>query len=452
MRKVALLAICAVAIFAIDASAQRNPIVDVFDSPIKVESEVYNAGEVISCSAAFPGTAALFGGDTVTEGASQSFIVNELFGTFRTFSMDGACNITGTWSTAFVGTTQTGCAVPNGSSATYWAVDTAGAVINEHTTGIGTATGTSVPVSGGLLYGSLVINDHTGGQDGCYNEIVNDTYTCIDMTATGAFICLYANADNTGGGAFGNSIGDAFDPSACSTTTLVQATGTINEGQVNRVGQYGCGGTDPSCSDQWDVGTFSTFVNDIDEYDCNGEPGLLTVDNAGGAVLLLKQPVGIADCQDIDSDMDLLWVNASQGGVFFQVPVNTAAPISTGMQKTALGNGKYVYHMNAGTPNSGTVSGLFDLGNQCFPFIGGSAVVIENNVGKTNLVGSTSYFGAPGSNPAKAPTFVRPTDAVVDTFNMPSGSQFTGQAIHLNGGASSAKGGSLSNALVYDMQ
>ena len=452
MWKSLLLVVLAFACFAPEAIGQRNPVTDLFDSPVKVEAEPYHAGEVITCSAAFPGTAALFGCDTVTQGASQSFIVNELFGTFRTFSMDGACNITGTWSTAFVGTTQTGCAIPNGSSATYWVVDTAGAVVNEHTTGIGTATGSSVPLSGGLLYGELVINDHQPGQDGCYVEIVNDTYTCVDFLGAGAFICMYANSDNSGAGAFGNSIGDAIDLVECFGAEFVQATGTINEGQVIRVGQYDCVAVDPDCVDKWDVGSFSTFTNGIEEFDCNGQEALIMVDNASGLVYILKKPIGIQDCQDMDSDMDLLWINSSQGGVGLTVSVNTAATISTGMQKTGAGNGKFVFHMNAGAPSGATVGPLFDLGNQCFAFIGGSPVVIENNVGKTNLVGSTSYFGSPGTDPGKAPTFVRPTDAVVDTFNMPSGSQFTGQSIHLNGAASSSKGGSLSNALIYDMQ
>jgi len=93
------------------------------------------------------------------------------------------------------------------------------------------------------------------------------------------------------------------------------------------------------------------------------------------------------------------------------------------------GNGRFVYHMNSGTPNSTTVGPLLDLGNECHPFIGGSPVVVENNIGKTNLAGASNYFGVPISDPAKAPTFVCPHQVPIDTTNLPSGSFFTMQSV-----------------------
>ncbi len=436
-----------------NAAAQRNPLVDMLDSPVKVDAEVYNAGEVVECSVAFPGTAALFGVDTAPQAPTNSFLVHELFGAFRTWKLDSACNITSTWTTQLAAVSMTGIAVPNGDRPlTYWAVDSQGAVIEEFAMGLGTPMGSEVPMMGGLMYGPLVIDDHQAGQIGCYNDIVNDRYTCVDMNDSGAFVCQYGNANDGGMGAFGNSIGDAFDTSTCSGATLVQATGWPDEGQVTRVGQYSCGIRDTACANQWDVSPFSTFTNDIDEFECGGEAGLIMVDAAGGNVFILKKPVGVADCQDSDANMDTFWLNASQGGAFFTVGIDTHAPISSAMQRTPLGNGKYIFHLNAGSPSSGTVSPLFDLGDQCFPFVGGSPVVVQNNLGKTHLVGQSSYFGNQEPPPARAPTFVRPTDAVVDTFNMPSGSEFTGHSIHVNGGASSAKGGSLSNAIIYDMR
>jgi len=227
-----------------------------------------------------------------------------------------------------------------------------------------------------------------------------------------------------------------------------------------RVGQYDCNvpTPTPACANRWMVGQFSTFVNGIEEFEelnpgaGGGERRLTIVDNVTSTILILNQPIGIGDCQDIDANMDVLFVNGSQGGTNFTVNVNTTTTVATALQRVTGSNGKFVYHMNSGTPNSGTVGPLFDLGNECHPFVGGSPAVVENNVGKTNLVGSSNYFTDPISDPAKAPVFVSPTQVAIDTVNLPSGSFFTMQSIHLNPAASSGKGGSFSNALIMAMQ
>jgi len=463
MRRVALLAVCCVAVFAVTASAQQNPLTSLLDSPVKSDREIYQAGEQIVCSLPLPGTAAMFGADTVDgSAATKTFLADELFAPFRVWEYDGACQLVQTWSTAFAGGTMTGIANPNtGIGATYWVVNPGGGTADEHVFGSGAATGTTVPLpAGGTLPGQLVIDDNQAGEIGCFQDIGLDIITCIDFAAGGAFVCSYANADNTGAGAFGNGMGDAVDTSVCGGATLVNANGTINEGQVTRVGQYDCAVPvpDAACANRWDVGQFTTFTNGVEEYDeqnpgaGGGERRLTMVDNVTSTILILNQPVGISDCQDIDANMDVLFVNGSQGGTGFTVNVNTAATVATGLQKVTGSNGKFVYHMNSGTPSSGTVGPLFDLGNECHPFVGGSPVVVENNVGKTNLVGSSNYFGNPISDPAKAPVFVSPTQAAIDTVNLPSGSFFTMQSIHLNPAASSAKGGSFSNALIMAMQ
>jgi hypothetical protein len=453
MRKIVFLAIVGVALFGVTAMAQQNTVTSLLDSPVKMDQGVYNAGETIVCSVALPGTAALFGGDTVNEAAAtKNFLIDELFGTFRVWNVDENCTIQSTWSTAFGGSTMTGIAIGNNVFTAYWTVNPAGTA-DQYSIGTGASTGLSFPLPTGGLLGAAVVDSNSAGNPFCVDDIALDSYTCVDANSGGAFICSYASADNTGSGAFGNGMGDAETPGDCSGATLVQSSGTINEGQVTRVGQYDCAILDPACSDRWDVSTFSTFVNGIEETDIAGSRHLLVVDNVTSNVLIINQPIGITDCQDIDANMDLVYVNASQGGIDFNVNVNTAATLSVGEQKTASGNGKFVHHMNAGAPDGTTVGSLFDLGNNCFPFLGGSPVVVENNVGKTNLVGSSNYFGAAVSNPSKAPTFLGSLlQASIDTANMPVGSVFTHQAIHLNAAASSAKGGSLSNALTMTMQ
>lgn len=448
--------------FASVAQAQSNALLQAVDSPIKMDPEPYAANEIIKCSLPLPASAALFGTDTKAGvgPAACSTITNELFSPFRIFMTDCALGSLSTWSTVgVVGTTLTGIGYPNGTGGTtYWACDPfGGATITEYGIGTGIATGMVLPTPvGGSIWGSLVVDDNQAGEILCINEIAIDATTCINAAGGGSVICFYPNADNGGGGgAFGNGTGDAVNPGDCSGQTLVNASGTITEGQVLRVGQYDCTGTDPACADRWDLSiTGSFFINGIEEFTtAGGERSLLAVDNVTSTLFILQQPVSELDCQDIDPDMDLVWVNGSQGGGSFNVNVDTNGPLSVGIQKTGAGNGKFVHHMNAGTPSASTVGPLFDLGNECFPFVGGSPSVVENNVGKTNLVGSSNYFGVPIADPGKAPVFLASLlQPNIDTANLGAGQQFTHQLIALNGAASSAKGGSLSNAVVMTMQ
>ena len=454
MRNVTLLVVVCIACFGMTAMAQQNALTSALDSPIKLEAESYAANEAIACSLVLPASAALFGTDY--DAGTGIFIQNELFSPFRIFQFDENCAITGTtWSTiGVVGTTLTGIGYPNGTAGgTYWACDPfGGATVTEYGFGTGIATGAVFPTPvGGSVWGSLVVDNNQGGEVMCLNEIALDSYTCVNAAAGGSVLCFYPNADNAGGGgAFGNGSSDAVAPGDCSGQTLVQSSGTITEGQVVRAGQYDCTGNDPACTDRWDFAiTGSFFINGIAEYTTlGGDRCLMSADNVTSTMFNLCQPVGIADCQDIDADMDLLWVNGSQGGGDFNVDVNSMGTLAEGVQKTGAGNGKFVYATWAGLPSAATVGPLFDLGNQCFDFLGGGQAVIANNVGKTNLVGASNYFGVPMPDPAKAPTFVL-TQPVIDTVNLPVGSSWTGHVIALNGAASSSKGGSLSNAVAF---
>lgn len=459
MGRIWLLALVSVACLGTTAIAQRNAVTAALDSPIKMEAEAYDANEVIVCSLALPASAALFGTDY--DEATQRFIQNELFSPFRIFEFDEACLLAGTssWTTAgVVGSTLTGIGYPNATNGTtYWACDPFGAAsVTEYQIGTGVATGNTFSTpAGGSVWGSLVVDSNQAGEVMCINEIVLDSTTCVDATAGGSVLCFYPNADNAGGGgAFGNGTSDAVAPEDCSGQTLVNTSGTITEGQVTRAGQYDCSGNDPACTDRWSFAiTGSTFINGIAEFMASGgERNMMCADNVMSVVFHLAQPLGIGDCQAIDADMDLVWVNGSQGGSSFNVNVNTAGTLSVGVHKTGSGNGRFVHHMNAGIPSAATVGPLFDLGNECFPFVGGFPVVIENNVGKTDLVGPSFYFGARQSDPGKSPIFLPSlTQIYVDTANLGVGSRWTHQLIALNGAASSSKGGSLSNGVLMTM-
>lgn len=435
------------------AGAQLNATTQLLDSPVKIEGEVYAASGVVMCSVALPSTASMFGCDTVTGTlAPVEMFAGELFGSFRVWSYDENCVPTATWSTALVGgTTMTGLAMENGDTAHYWAV-TLGGSVNEYVYGVGTATGASIPFVTVGAAGSAVIDDNQAGEILCINDIVLDTYTCVDMLASGAFVCSYANVDNSGGGAFGNGHGDAVFPADCSGATLVHATGELTAGGVERVGQYDCGVVDPACSDRWCIGSITAFTNGIEEFERNGDRCLQLVDNAASRVVILCQVH--EGCQDIDPDMNLIFVNASQGGPDYTVEMLSGGPLGVSTLKTVAGNGRFVHHMRAGFPDAGTITPLFDLGNACFDFLThASSSVIENNVGFTTLVGASRYFTATIPDPAKAPTFLPSlTQGLVDIANMPVGSQWTHQSIHVNSASSSKKGGSLSNAVCMEIQ
>lgn len=285
------------------AVASENALWDLLDSPVKDESEAFRAGETIVCTISFPISAALFGAEEIDPpGPTNEFLVSELYSPFRVWHVDENCNIMSTWSTAHAGTTMTGLAITNGSPNTYWVVDPVGAVVTEYSRGTGLPTGSTCPLAVGVSLAGATIDSNRPGEVLCVGDSVLDQYVWYDLLAGCAFICTYANPDNSGSGAFGNAIDDAVDPSSCSGTTLVHATGTISEGQVVRVGQYDCASTPSTCSDRWDVGTplfFEPFINEVVEFG-TGDPcspaKLLVVGNATFTAYVLDQSTPGPSC------------------------------------------------------------------------------------------------------------------------------------------------------------
>lgn len=444
-------------ILGVEVMAQENALTSALDSPIKMQAEKYGGNESLVCSLVLPASAALFGTDY--DDATEVFVTNELFSPFRVFSFDRDCIPMSSWSTAIAaGATVTGIGYPNSTNGTtYWVCEPFGsATISEYFIG-GVATGSVLPVpAGGSVWGSLVVDSNKMGEVLCINEIALDSTTCINAETGGTVICVYGNADNAGGGgAFGNGTSDAVAPGECSGQTLVNASGTITEGQVVRAGQYDCTGNDPACTDRWDFSiTASTFINGIAEYaSAAGDRNMMCVDNTTSTLFALAAVLGIADCQPVDPDMDLIWINGSQGGSDFALDVDTRSTLAVGIQRTAAGNGEFAFHMVIGEPDQSTIMPLRDLGNSCFRFILPLAPVVSNNLGKTNLLGTSHYFGPPTADPAKAPTFV-PTllQPNVDVGNLAAGTSWTSQLIALNGAASSRLGGALSNGVVMRMK
>jgi len=468
MKRIALLAMVAVISFSAVAYAQQNAACNLLESPFKLEAEVSNVGETVTCTLLLGGgTASLFGLDKVLGTSPVEFIGNELVGSYRVFRFDETCLSIATWPTSFTGPTMTGITLQEPAQAVYWGVDPFGAgTINSYTVGTGAPAGGSVPLAAGFpgVWGPIAINTNTAGTKAFCEDIAADLALEYDLVA-GTVGGSIGNPDNASGlGAFGNGISDAVDPSFCSSAAMVMASGTVAEGQVARASQVDASGT--LCYGTWDLDTplsipyGETFVNGIEEFTSaiGGDRRMMVLGNITGIAFNLGQPVGIADCQGQDTpDSDVMFVNSSQGGATYSVAVNNTNPLGFSIQKPpAGGNGKYVNTLNSGIPSSGTVTSLpAGLGSYCFPLLippfGSAAPAsVWNNIGKTERVGASNYFGTPIADPTKAPAYFV-TNAAGDVANFPLSSQWTLQGIVINPAGSSPKSASVTNAVIVDV-
>ncbi len=430
-----------------EAAARSNAVHRaLLDSPVKVEP-VYAAGEAVACSLALPGSAALFGLDEITGTSPREFLVSELFDPHRVWRIDESCNIVSSWAQpSLAGVTATGIAVSN-SASTYWITDSAGLLVREMSLPGGTPTGATSPLPA-VLAGPCVIDNHASGEQLTFKDLATGWFTTFDLPNRNV-ICSYGPP---AAATFGNGLGDAADPSLCGGATLVSSSGTIQVGGVDRVSQMDC---NRYCDRTWDLLAPAlpgfTFINGIDEYASvagGGERRLALVENAASMVFMLRMAPGITECQGMDASSAVLYIDGTQGGPSRMIEHAVSAPIATTMQLPPLSPGAFVFQMHAGAPSASTLVPLLDLGSACFDFLGGGASIVENNLGRRNRLGATSYFGVPRPDPAPAPTFVQPTSVTFDAANLPSGSDWTAQAIVLDPAASSTRGAALTNGIL----
>lgn len=469
MKRIALLAMVAVISFSAVAYAQQNAAWNLLESPFKLEAEVSNVGETVTCTLLLGGgTASLFGLDKALLTTPQEFLGNELVGSYRVFQFDETCLSIATWPTSFTGPTMTGITLQEPSQIVYWGVDPFGAgTIDDYVKGTGApGPAPSVPLAAGFpgVWGPIAINNNTAGTKAFCEDIAADLALEYDLI-TGVVGGSIGNPDNaTGLGAYGNGISDAVDPGFCSGAGMVMSSGTVAEGQVARASQVDSLGT--LCYGTWDLDTplsvpyGETFVNGIEEFvsSINLDRRMMALGNITGIAFNLGQPVGISDCQGQDApDSDVMFVNSSKGGSTFTVGINNTNPLGFSIQKPAAGgNGKYVNTLNSGIPSSGTVTSLpAGLGSYCFPLLippFGSAAPASlwNNIGKTERVGASNYFGTPIADPTKAPAYFV-SNAAGDPVNFPISSQWTLQGIVINPAGSSPKSASVTNAIIVDV-
>lgn len=123
---------------------------------------------------------------------------------------------------------------------------------------------------------------------------------------------------------------------------------------------------------------------------------------------------------------------ATQGSVV----VDAGGPIDFRIEKPSSGgSGRFVLHLDVGSPPAHTITRLASLGKTCFPFLvnqGMDSVAIFNSVGKENKVGTSHYSGTEiGVDPDPAPAKLLSLPAG-DASHFPVGTVFTLQGVITN--------------------
>jgi hypothetical protein len=463
MRTLLSVLAAAVASVAIVAFAQDHAPTALLESPIRIEPHAGVVSETVFCTLPLGGgTASMYGCDDVTYGVHPTeFVSNELHEPFRVFHFDEFCNLLGTWETAFPGPTSTGIAFDRGTGSTYWNVDpSATGSILEFELFTGVPTGRTLPLPWSGTWGCAAFLNWFWPPESLFvGEIAADLFVEIDV-ASGAVGCTFPNPDNSGSGAYGNGLSDTQQ------WYLAVASGRVDEGQASRVSWTGCDGI--QSYDVYDLVTplapyGENFPNDISQFWTgyfrrSGNTRLMVVGNATGTIYNLGYPAPTTNCHGIDSpDSDVLWMNASQGSADI-LCVDPRRPLGGAIQKPpAGGSGRYVVHVNEGFPTTATVTELpAGLGVACFPFFSppfGDAdpVAVFNNLGKTDRIGASAYFGIPAADPPPAPSFFL-ARAQGDPVNLPLDTYWTMQGIVANPAASSRKQASVTNVIVLHMR
>ena len=140
-----------------------------------------------------------------------------------------------------------------------------------------------------------------------------------------------------------------------------------------------------------------------------------------------------------------LYVNGSSGGPDRTVEANVGdLTTATMIEPLAGGNGKFVLHADHGNATSGAPMTLpFDVGTTCYPFFvnqGATPVIVANNLGKTNVLGSSEFFGTLTEDPGRATT-------TLFFPELPLGTELTFQGIVIDPGSVSSKSASATNAV-----
>jgi hypothetical protein len=329
---------------------------------------------------------------------------------------------------------------------TIWACDQTTYKVWEYNKFTAAATGAWVQYPGGLLAGSLTIdlNDGTGGDTLYIAEPYWDKIHQVNLR-TGQKTGDHQNP--LGQYAWGSGISYAANP-AYSGELFITA-GLEADGQVTDLFRG-----NPSIGQDY-LHAFS--VRDFGPsgdvlpigFQSSIDPGVTPsevfyyVGQDTNTIYEIYAPKTSEDCQGIDGE-NVLFVNG-QNSPF--VDLGEGWPFHFAIWKPSGGGiGRYLVHMNAGHPYDPTITTLpSGLGVVCFPMLlppfgSASPVCVWNNVGKTQKIGASHYFGAAIPDPQPAPVFFHESISG-DATNMPAGATFTLQGVILNPAASSPHAG-----------
>ena len=146
--------------------------------------------------------------------------------------------------------------------------------------------------------------------------------------------------------------------------------------------------------------------------------------------------------------LNSLFISGTAGGADRTVEVGDGDFVEvTVLQPPSGGNGRFVLHGNIGRPGYHSLV-PFEVGVSCFPLLrpnGAAPVIVANNIGKRNLVGTSEFFGNPQEDPDPATT-------AVSFPPLPFGSELTFQAVIIDPSSASPKAASMTNAVMVRVE
>jgi Tol biopolymer transport system component len=295
----------------------------------------------------------------------------------------------------------------------------------------------------------LVADDGNGASDVFVRDRTTRTTTRVSVASSGA----EGNADSASPDlsfdgrlvVFTSEATNLDDRDACCRDIFLH---DLDAGTTARISEPASGDQANGGSDDSAISSDGRFVVFASEAS-NLVPG----DGNGLAdVFLADRDTSLADCQGIDGEVVLFVNGQSGGGDGFTVPIHDGHPlVFTIVRPSGGGNGRFFVHLNAGAPDPSTVTVLpQSLGPSCFPFVlpDANPSAVWNNVGKTDVVGSSRYFASEIPDPPLAPVsfLVLSTG---DPGHFPVGTSWTLQGAILNPAGSAQKPASVTNAVSY---